>query len=84
MLNPILRFRISRLAAGSTPRLEKVSLTRSTNLEIELGYAPNNIYLNTEDQLKIQAMNDMERELLLDERNQKVEAARFKYERQRQ
>jgi hypothetical protein len=29
-------------------------------------------------------MNDMERELLLDERNQKVEAARFKYERQRQ
>jgi len=26
-------------------------------------------------------MNDMEREILLDERNQKAEAARFKYER---
>lgn len=72
--------------AGSTPRSEKVShLTISKKIiKIELGYAPNNIYLNTEDQLKIQAMNDMERELLLDERNQKVEAARFKYERQRQ
>lgn len=50
----------------------------------ELGYAPNNIYFNEEDKKQIEAMNDMEREMLIEDRNQKAEAARYKYECHRQ
>lgn len=35
----------------------------------ELGYAPNNIYFNEDDFKHIQAMNDMEREMLIEDRN---------------
>lgn len=49
----------------------------------ELGYAPNNVYLNSDDEKLISGMNDMEREMLILERNKKIETVRFKYEHQR-
>jgi len=57
-----------------------------TNAKIkeELGYTPNYLYLNEEDERKVSKMNEMDREILLHDRSEKAEAAKFKYERQKQ
>jgi len=48
-----------------------------------LGYDPDNIFLNDEDENNINQMNDIDRETIIDERKEKAEAAKFKYEKTR-
>ena len=68
-------------APGSSPRSRKVTAQLAVNQLIELGYTLRDIYLDSEDEREIKGKNEMEREEILFDREEKAKAATYKFQK---
>lgn len=72
---------MSARALGSSRRSRKVNAHLALNKLIELGYTLRDIYLDSEDEREIRGKNEMEREEILFDREEKAKAATYKFQK---